>query len=219
MPLQNRMTPAGEIIATESRGMLMGNRGILHEAGEIIRKSMHRGWIFCLLDFEGNHRRVMTEGRYTELFFLDEATAYAAGHRPCYDCQRSRFYRFRGIWTRTNARLFKLHDPMMADIDRVLHRERITRKEEKVTFFDYAINVGRGAFVEYENKYYLKWGNRFYEWTPSGYVVEITIPNQLKVKVLTPRSIERCFKNGLIPEVHESINEVITPRRNFRVHD
>jgi len=183
----------------------MGNRGILHENGRITRKSMHKGWITCLLEFEDNRREVMSEGRYTELFFLDEATAFAAGHRPCYDCQRERFYAFRDSWVKTNARLHKLNDPAMSEIDKVLHKERITRKEEKVTYLDNALNVGRGALIEYEGKYYLKWDSRFYEWSAAGYVSAISLPNKQLVKVLTPKSIVRCFKNGFLPKVHKSI--------------
>ncbi len=208
MPYQNRMTPHGDLIATPERGTLMGNRGILHEAGRIVRQSMHRGWITCLLAHGDNYRDVMGEGRYTSLFFLDEVVAFSAGHRPCFTCRPERFYQFKDCWTATNASYYKLSKPTMAVIDRVLHQERITRKDEKVSYQDNALNVARGAFVEYGGKYYLKWGegNRFYEWTAAGYVSSITLPNCQQVSVLTPRSIVRMFKNGFVPGVHESIN-------------
>ena len=90
MPLQNRVTPFGALIATESRGTLMGNRGCLHDEQQRIRRPfVGKRWIICVLEFRGRHRAVMSPGRYTELFFLDEATALAAGHRPCAECQRS----------------------------------------------------------------------------------------------------------------------------------
>lgn len=209
MPLQNRVTPFGEIIVTEERGTLMGNRGILHNEGKIVRQTMHRGWITCLLNHEDNHRTVMSGRKYTELFFLDEAVAFSAGHRPCYDCQRERFYAFRHNWARTNSRLYKMNDPTIAEIDRVLHRERINRGEEKITYLDNALNVARGAFIEHGGKYYLKWGNGFYEWTAGGYVSVISIPHKQLVNVLTPKSIVRCFKNGLIPKVHDSAKKLI----------
>ena len=207
LPLQNRVTPYGDIIATEERGTLMGNRGILHVEGQIVRRSMHRGWITCTLNHENVHRKVMSEGKYTELFFLDEATAFSAGHRPCYNCQRERSYYFRSCWVRTNFRTHGLGNKSIAEIDRVLHRERITRNEEKVTYLDHAINVGRGAFVELEGKYYLKWGQGFYEWSPGGYVTGISIPHRQLLNVLTPKSVVRCFKNGFVPQVHGSIGE------------
>jgi hypothetical protein len=188
----------------------MGNRGILHEAGQIIRQTMHKGWITCLLEHEDSHREVMKEGRYTSLFFLDEATAYSAGHRPCFTCRPDRFYQFKDCWTVTNACHYKLSSPTMADIDRVLHKERIIRKDEKVTYRDNALNVARGAFVEYGGKYYLKWwDNRFHEWTASGYVSSITLPNNLHVKVLTPKSIVRMFKRGFVTGAHGSIEKTL----------
>src|SRR3954468_18219668 len=92
LPRQNRVTPFGDIVANPARGTLMGNRGCLHDAsGRIVRPFRLTNWIYCLLEFKGRHRQVMSPGRYTELFFLDEATALAAGHRPCAECQRGRY--------------------------------------------------------------------------------------------------------------------------------
>src|SRR5499427_5932894 len=99
MPRQNRVNPLGEIVAAPDRGLFMGNRGCLHDAqGNIRRAWQLERWIVCLLEFKGRKRRVMTQGHYTELFFLDEATAFAAGHRPCAECRRERFVRFLEIW-------------------------------------------------------------------------------------------------------------------------
>ena len=96
MPRQNRVTPFGELIAISERGTLMGNRGVLHdEAGTIRRVWQLKRWILCVLMFKDRNRVVMSPGRYTELFFLDEATGLAAGHRPCAECQRARFLAFR----------------------------------------------------------------------------------------------------------------------------
>ena len=203
MPHQNRVTPYGEIVAIEDRGTLMGNRGILHQNGKIIRKSMHRGWITCLLDFGDNHWEVMCEDRYTPLFFLDEATAWAAGHRPCFACRRERFHAFKKCSLATNARSYKLKEPTMAEIDRVLHRERITTKGTKVTFKAKVGGLPDGTFIDYAGKPYLKWKGYFREWTPGGYVAAITLSPKLQVNVLTPVSIVRCFENGLITDVYE----------------
>ena len=105
MPLQNRVTPFSELIATDARGTLMGIRGVLHDdradaSGGRIRLGTR--WIFCVLQFKNRHRIVMTPKRYTELFFLDEATALAAGHRPCAECQRPRSVEFREAWAHAN---------------------------------------------------------------------------------------------------------------------
>src|ERR687885_1053495 len=103
VPLRNRVTPYGEIVAVAGRGTLMGNRGRLHDAQrQIVRDWQVRRWIACRLQFRGRHREVMTPGRYTELFFLDEATALADGHRPCAECQRGRYRLFREIWAAAN---------------------------------------------------------------------------------------------------------------------
>src|ERR1700681_3903410 len=99
MALRNRVTPFGEILAVPGRGSLMGNRGILHDAGRtIVRDSQVRRWIACRLEFRGRHRRIMSPGSWTELFFLDEATALAAGHRPCAECRHADYRRFQAAW-------------------------------------------------------------------------------------------------------------------------
>src|SRR3954464_14328807 len=103
MTRQNRLTPFGEIVAIPNRGTLMGNRGVLHDnAGAIRRAWQLRRWILCVLKFKGRKRAVMQPGCYTELFFLDEATGLAAGHRPCAECQRQRFREFRAAWVAGN---------------------------------------------------------------------------------------------------------------------
>src|SRR5688572_32956373 len=100
MPWRNRVTPLGDIVATPERGTLMGNRGCLHDGGGNVRRAWQvKRWLICVLEFRGRRRRVMTPGHYTELFFLDEATALAAGHRPCAECRRSRFDAFRRAWS------------------------------------------------------------------------------------------------------------------------
>src|SRR4051812_13082053 len=99
MPRQNRVTPSGEIVAVPERGTMLGNRGLLHDGqGLIVRQWKEKRWIVCVLQFKGRRREVMSPGLYTELFFLDEATALAAGHRPCAECCRERFDAFRGAW-------------------------------------------------------------------------------------------------------------------------
>src|SRR5574341_421301 len=135
MPRQNRVTPFGEIIITPARGTLMGNRGCLHDAHQqIIRLYQGKRWIICQLQCKGRHREVMTPGQYTELFFLDEATALAAGHRPCAECSRSRFEKFRTLWAQANPDLVHGSKPLASVIDQVLHQERINAVQQKMTY-------------------------------------------------------------------------------------
>ena len=121
MSLQNRINPYGEICFSDQRGTLMGNRGNLHNAQkEIVRKHQLKRWIICLLEFKGRHQNVMTPGFYTELFFLDEATALAAGHRPCGECQYPRFKAFVNLWKTANNR----QNIDLKQMDEQLHLER-----------------------------------------------------------------------------------------------
>ena len=124
MPLQNRVTPRGDIVATPARGTLTGNRGILHDAGRQLGAARwrHHRWICCRLDFKGRRRAVMAPGRYTELFFLDEATALAAGHRPCWECRREAFQDFQSAW---RCAFGGADDVGAAAMDRILHRARV----------------------------------------------------------------------------------------------
>src|SRR5438105_12061160 len=134
MPRQNRVTPAGEVVAVPDRGTFLGNRGVLHDADGRTRRAWQlRRWIICVLAFKGRKRRVMTPGRYTELFFLDEATALAAGHRPCAECRRERFNAFKVAWKRWSVR--DESKPLLVhEMDVELHRARIGSLREKVTY-------------------------------------------------------------------------------------
>ena len=124
MPRQNRVNPFGEIIATPERGTFMGNRGVLHDdEGRIRRKWQGKRWIVCVLEFRGRKRKVMTPSRYTELFFLDEATALAAGHRPCAECRRERFKSFCCAWQPAHPQKGGSR-PSASDIDTCLNAER-----------------------------------------------------------------------------------------------
>ena len=124
MPLQNRVTPTGEIIATPHRGLFTGNRGIIHDPATrtlLARRWANKAWLTCLCEFKGRRREVMGGRSWTELFFLDEATAFAAGHRPCFFCRRDDANRFRAAWEQGNG----VTNVLARDIDAVLHRERL----------------------------------------------------------------------------------------------
>src|SRR5262249_56106321 len=131
MPRQNRVTPFGEVVAVRERGTLVGKRGVLHdESGTIRRQWQLRRWILCVLRFRGRKRVVMSPGRYTELFFLDEATGLAAGHRPCAECQRQRYLAFRAAWAAGNPNA-STGPPLAGEIDDRQHAERLAPGREK----------------------------------------------------------------------------------------
>src|ERR1700693_3763062 len=134
LPKQNRVTPFGEIIATPERGTMMGNRGILHDAhGQIQRPWVLKRWIVCVLEFRGRKRTVMTANSYTELFFLDEATALAAGHRPCAECRHASFLDFCNAWGQAHTNGGTSARPTAQEIDDRLHAERIAPDRSKRT--------------------------------------------------------------------------------------
>lgn len=207
MPLQNRVKPNSEIVISQSKGSMMGNRGNLHnEHKELIRqtKSSYKGWVTCLLQFEGIQREIMSPGKYTELFFLDEATAFSAGHRPCNDCQKDRLKEFKKVWLSANKSEYALTGTNLKDIDGVIQEERIDTNGNKVTYSSEITGLPDGTFVEIENKYFLKWRGSLLEWSFDGYVSAVLMPSNKSAKVLTPKSIVRCFRSGFLPKVHES---------------
>ena len=189
MPLQNRVDPTGIICFSSERGSLMGNRGHLHnEKKEIIRQYQLKRWIICVLEFKGWHRQVMQKGRYTELFFLDEATALAAGHRPCAECQRERLTLFKKYWTTANEISIK----SLTEMDDYLHIERTNANKPEVSLQ----KLPDGVFVAYPSKSFLKYKNQLYEWSFGGYKAPILPDPELLVKVLTPMSIVRTLDAG-----------------------
>lgn len=148
MPLQNRVTPFGEIVAEPWHGRLMGNRGMLHDAGRRLGRPRWRtqNWVTCLLDFRGRHREPMPPGRYTALFFWDEAAALAAGHRPCAECRRADYNRWIAAWQ--SAGLPGGPGAGGAPVaDRHLHRHRVTRTRRQVRFEADPADLPDGTFV------------------------------------------------------------------------
>jgi hypothetical protein len=167
MPLQNRVTPFGELIAVPARGLVYGNRGCLHDAtGRIRRRYNGRRWIACRLQFRGWHRQPLLQpGRFTELFFLDEATAFAAGHRPCALCRREDFNRFAEIW----SELHPGRDGAEA-IDAQLHRERVDPGTRGQRRHESALDdLPDGVFVVRDGAPCLVLGSELLSWTPAGY--------------------------------------------------
>lgn len=206
MPKQNRVTPFGEIIATPARGTLMGNRGCLHNNTQrLVRPFQSKRWIICVLEFKGRKHGIMTPGQYTELFFLDEATALAAGHRPCAECSRPRFELFRALWAGANPELARAAKPPATTIDEALHHERCDAAQQKVIYTEKLGALPEGAFVALEGeKAFLVYQNRLWPWQPEGYGHSVAqLPDRL-VQVLTPRAIVNTLAAGYRAEVHAS---------------
>lgn len=188
MPLQNRVTPRGELIATPARGTYMGNRGRLHDdQRRIMRTANSILWIICVLDFKGRHREVMTPGRYTELFFLDEAVALAAGHRPCAECRRPAYREY-------------LQAVRIAGAPELNRRLRESRDADRGTCAVDALPDG--AFVEVADEPWLKWQGALRRWTPAGYVDRLPVSGS--ASVLTPGLSVTALRNGYRPVVHPS---------------
>jgi hypothetical protein len=201
MPLRNRVTPFGEIVATEARGTLFGNRGVLHDAtGRLVRPWQVRRWIACRLEFRGRHRELLQPNRYTELFFLDEATALAAGHRPCGECRHQDYVRFRDLWARARPGTSTRAD----DIDRVLHEERVGRRREKRLHDADPANLPDGTMIEAEGNAWLVLGDSLMAWSPFGYGERRDRPARARVRLLTPPSIAAVIRHGYEPAIHHS---------------
>ena len=200
MPRQNRVTPRGSFIATAARGTLMGNRGCLHsDDGRILRAWQVRRWITCVLSFRGRWRFVMPPGRWTALFFLDEATALAAGHRPCAECRRDDYRRFRDAFLAAHAG----HPPGADPMDLTLHAARVDERRMKRTYEAPAASLPNGTFVEIGGQPWLVQGDRLLAWTPSGYA-ELRARPTGHVTVLTPRPTVAAIRAGYMPGVHPS---------------
>ena len=204
MPLRNRVTPLGELVADPARGLVYGNRGCLHDAHGRIRRAYNgRRWIACRLEFRGWLRRPLLQpGRFTELFFLDEATAFAAGHRPCALCRREDYNRFGALWR-------DLHPgPGGADaIDAQLHVERVeaggTRRFHSAPFD----GLPDGAFVLAAAKPALVLDGQLLVWHPAGYLERTPRPARGDAVVITPPSLVAVLRTGwrpVVPLLHPS---------------
>lgn len=197
MPLQNRVDPYGVLHATEARGAWMGNRGVLHDASKrVVAAWRLRRWITCVLSFEDRRRAVFSPNRWSELFFLDEATSLAAGHRPCAECRRKRYEEFRAALDMAHLR---------ADaIDRILHDERLDAGGGKKTYAAVVSSLPDGAMVEHAGGAHLVWNGTLLPWSFSGYGPVIHAAPETAILILTPRSIVIAIRAGFVPQVHES---------------
>jgi hypothetical protein len=186
MTLRNRVTPFGDILALPGRGSLMGNRGILHDADRnIVRDSQVRRWIACRLEFRGRHRQVMTPDSWTELFFLDEAAAFAAGHRPCAECRRADFVRFQDAWRQVSPDAVPTADA----IDARLHAERRVGPWIKRTYTADVQSLPSGSYIKLDDRAWLVLDDALLAWSADSYQDRRQKPASGDVTVLTPRSI------------------------------
>lgn len=207
MPLQNRVDPHGQLHAVPERGAWMGNRGILHDAEKrIVVPWRLKRWITCVLSFRGRQREVFAPHRYSELFFLDEATSFAAGHRPCAECRRERYDEFRAAWSALNSAGHSKQKIGADEIDRILHSERAIRGGGKKTWLAALAGLPPGTIIEHDGRPHLVWGGKLRPWSFTGYGEPIApsaaAPGQ--VTVLTPPSIVEVFGTGFAPQVHAS---------------
>ncbi len=202
MPLQNRVTPTGDIIATPHRGMFTGNRGIIHDPATktLLKKRWSSpAWITCLCEFRGWRRPVMARRSWTELFFLDEATAFAAGHRPCFFCRRDDANRFRAAWEEGNG-ASKVSAKAM---DAQLHLERLDRGRKRLHPLPAPLaELPDGAMVQQAEESFLVMQGRALLWSPAGYIADARALSQSML--LTPPSTLRAMNAGYRPTLHPS---------------
>jgi len=200
MPLQNRVTPTGEIIASPERGLFTGNRGIIHDPATrtLLKKRWSTpAWLTCLCEFRGRRRKVMGERSWTELFFLDEATAFAAGHRPCFFCRREDAMRFQAAWETGN----RVRDLGAPDMDAVLHRERLDKGKKRLHPLPMRLDdLPDGAMVQDGAASFLIARGAAFRWSPGGYSkTEAPLKQAL---LLTPPSTLRAFAAGYRVVLH-----------------
>jgi hypothetical protein len=208
--LQNRVTPLGEIVADPGRGLVYGNRGCLHDAtGRIRRRFDGKRWIACQLEFRGWRRSPLLQpGRFTELFFLDEATAFAAGHRPCALCRHADYVRLTETWR-------ALHPGQTgADaIDAQLHGERLDSGTRARVRHEVDLDeLPRGAFVLRGVEPWLVWESELLLWSPSGYLDRIPRPTGCRTLLITPPSLVALLRTDwqpLVPLVHPSADRLL----------
>jgi len=204
MPHRNRVTPLGEIVAVPERGTLMGNRGVLHDDDGTLRRDWQvRRWIACRLEFRGRHRELLQPRRWTELFFLDEATALAAGHRPCAECRNADFRRWQRCWAAAHPEA-----AMSAGaIDRLLHQDRVEHRAKR-TFRAPRGELPTGTMVELDGAPWLVTGAALRHWTPGGYTDSRAVAPHDALTVLTPASAVATISAGYDPELHPT---AVTP--------
>ena len=213
MPLQNRVTPFGDIVAIPQRGLFTGNRGIIHDPATrtlLKKRWTTKAWIVCVCDYKGRRRKVMGGRSWTELFFLDEATALAAGHRPCFFCRYKDATAFRDAFACGNG----LAAPRASAIDEILHRERLANRVKQLhPLNDPIVTLPDGAMIATDDKAYLVIGGQPLSWTPDGYRradQAITAP-----LLITPPATLSALRAGYRPVLHPTAHNPLHAQRRF----
>ncbi|NTJ41842.1 hypothetical protein G6L28_04400 [Agrobacterium larrymoorei] len=203
MPLQNRVDPFGDVLSLPLRGLFTGNRGIIHDPETKTLTSKRwtsKAWLICSCTYKDVRRNVMATRSWTELFFFDEATALAAGHRPCFLCRREEAGQFRAAWAEGNGRT----RPSASDIDRVLHKERLQLKKKRLNVLLSTLDeLPDGAMIASDKNAYLVAGGEAFRWTPEGYQRAGNLP--FIEGLLTPPSTLRTLAAGYQPVLHRSV--------------
>ena len=200
MPRQNRVRPDGTLIAVPDRGLFWGNRGVLVDAsGWLVRYSRGKAWAICVLSFKGRRRELWTPNRLTELFFLDEATGLAAGHRPCGECRYRDYLSFKRCW----AAAFGGGVPGVAESDARLHADRLLRPGVRRSYTAPLPSLPDGAMVSVDGSPWLVLGGELLAWTPGGYGARFRAPAG-PVTVITPRATVAVLAAGYRPFLHPS---------------
>ncbi len=204
MPLQNRVTPLGDIVAAPERGLFTGNRGILHDARTrtlLKRRWTSRAWLICALRYRDVRRTVMGPGGWTELFFLDEATALAAGHRPCFFCRRAEAEEFQARFPMDGGTA----RPKAGEIDRVLHAERLDAGRKRLhALITPPADLPDGTMVLHRGGPHLILKRLVYPWTNAGYGAPIAAPHT--AELVTPPSTVATLRAGYRPVLHHSLS-------------
>jgi hypothetical protein len=216
MPLQNRVMPTGEIVTDPGRGLIMGNRGCLHGQGRSLGVSRWRSklWICCLLEYKGVQRDPMPPGRWTALFFLDEATALSAGHRPCGYCRRADYLAFAQAW---RAARHLPRRPLAPEMDAALHAERTDRSRRKLSYLAPVAGLPGGVMVRLAGQPGLLLNGQVRPWSFRGYGAPARAGPAGPVEVLTPPSIVAAITAGYQPLVHPSALAGLRPAEAPRV--
>jgi hypothetical protein len=199
MPRQNRVTPRGELIAVPDRGMFWGNRGALHDPqGRLVRYSRGRAWAICVLEFKGRRRQQWAPGRLTELYFLDEATGLAAGHRPCGECRYRDYQAFKRAWAAAHGG----EVPGVGVIDARLHADRLVEPGVRRSYLAPLAELPDGTMVDLGGTPWLVYGGGLLAWTPGGYRDHRARGPATAVTVITPRATVATLAAGYRPVVH-----------------
>jgi len=210
MPRQNRVTPFGEIIATPERGTFMGNRGCITDGQGRLRPRRWAGqaWIICMTEYKGQRLELWGEGLNTQLFFLDEATALAAGHRPCFRCRDADARRFRDAWLRGNPEAGLQPGAAIGRIDAALHDERLRPGGSKATYRARLGGVPQGAFVALDGEpgaALLVVAGALWRWSAAGYSQGPPLRPDEEANVLTPRSTANAIAAGYAPALYGAL--------------